>query len=54
MKEVVIRCPNCGVLTFYKNWFSWVLHTPFHWFGARRFKCAHCGERSYQRPLREK
>ena len=47
MKEVKVTCPKCGNVMTYKNWLSWVLHTPFHWFGKRRGKCKKCGEVSY-------
>lgn len=47
MKEVILICPNCGHWIIYKNWFSWVLHTPFHWFGKRRTRCMNCGNYSY-------
>ena len=47
MKEINVVCPNCGLRMTYKNWFSWVLHTPFHWFGKRRSKCTGCGSRFY-------
>ena len=43
MKAVNVICPKCnGVMTF-KNWFSWIWNTPFHWFGKRRTVCAYCG-----------
>ena len=38
---------KCGHIMTYKNWFDWILHTPFHWFGKRRAKCSKCGEVSY-------
>ena len=47
MKVVKVNCPKCGNRMTYKNWFSWVWHTPFHWFGKRRTKCTNCGEVSY-------
>ena len=47
MKEVKVICPKCGNEITYKNWFSWILHTPFHWFGKRKAKCTQCGEVSY-------
>ena len=47
MKEVKVICPKCGNQMIYKNWFSWILHTPFHWFGKRRTKCTNCGKSSY-------
>ena len=46
-KEVKVICPKCGNCMIYKNWFSWIWHTPFHWFGKRRAKCTSCGEVSY-------
>ena len=49
MKEVRVICPKCGNQMTYKNWFSWIWHTPFHWFGKRRAKCDNCGETSYMR-----
>lgn len=47
MKEVKVICPKCGNTMTYKNWFSWIFHTPFHWFSKRWVKCGKCGERSY-------
>lgn len=49
MKEVKVICPKCGILITYKNWFDWVLHTPFHLFCKRRAKCPSCGEYSYMK-----
>lgn len=49
MKHIRVICPKCGAIMWYKNWFSWIWHTPFHWFGKRRAKCAGCGEVSYMR-----
>lgn len=46
MKEVKVLCPKCGNCMTYKNWFSWIWHTPFHWFGKRKTKCNKCGESS--------
>lgn len=47
MKEVKVTCPNCGNQMTFKNYISWILHTPFHWFGKRRVKCTNCGTYSY-------
>ena len=47
MNEVKVICPKCGYCITYKNYWSWILHTPFHWFSKRRTKCPNCGERSY-------
>jgi ribosomal protein S27AE len=47
MKEIKIICPKCSNVIVYKNWFDWVLHTPFHWFNKRKTKCVRCGETSY-------
>ena len=47
MKEVKVICPKCGNCMTYKNYWSWIWHTPFHWFGKRKAKCAKCGEASY-------
>ena len=52
MKKVYVICPKCGVRMIYKNYWDWILHTPFHWFGKRRAKCTCCGERSYMARLR--
>jgi ribosomal protein L37E len=49
MKPVHVRCPKCGAKNYYKNWFDWVLHTPFHWFGKRLTKCSLCGQKSYMK-----
>lgn len=40
-------CPKCGNITTYKNYLSWLLNTPFHWFGKRKIKCGNCGKWSY-------
>lgn len=47
MKQVRVVCPKCGATMWYKNWFSWIWHTPIHWFNKRRTKCISCGETSY-------
>lgn len=52
MKEVRVICPRCGSVTVYKNWFDWILRTPFHWFGKRRGKCTSCGKSSYMERYR--
>ena len=49
MKQIKVTCPKCGNHMTYKNWFSWIWHTPFHWFGKRRAKCAGCGKVSYMK-----
>lgn len=54
MKKVKVICPKCGASMTYKNWFDWVWHTPFHWFGKRRARCASCDEVSYMRRVHEK
>lgn len=51
-KEVKVICLKCGNYITYKNWFSWVWRTPFHWFGKRRTKCTNCGEYSYMGRLK--
>ena len=53
-KTVKVICPKCGTRMIYKNYWSWVWHTPFHWFGKRRTKCSNCGEYSYMRRERNK
>jgi hypothetical protein len=52
MKEVNLICPKCGYWMTYKNYFDWILHTPFHWFCKRLTKCDHCGRKSYMRRVR--
>lgn len=53
MKEVKVICPKCGNCMTYKNYWSWIWHTPIHWFNFfkwkdyRRTKCTKCGEISY-------
>lgn len=47
MKEVKVICPKCGHCMTYKNYWIWILHTPFHWFGKRRVVCTNCGICSY-------
>ena len=47
MKEVKVICPKCGQTIHFKNWFHWVWHCPFHWFGKRRVKCPHCNGKSW-------
>ena len=49
MKTVKVICPKCGVRMTFANWFSWVWHNPFHWFGKRRTKCSNCGKYSWMR-----
>ena len=46
MKVVHLKCPNCNGEIFYKNYWSWVWHTPFHHFAKRYTKCPVCGERN--------
>lgn len=48
MKRIALMCPKCDNVFIY-NWFVWVLHSPFHWFGKRYTKCPHCGKRSWLR-----
>ena len=48
-KTVKVICPKCHNIMTYKNWFSWILHTPFHWFGKRWTQCRNCGKYSYMR-----
>jgi uncharacterized OB-fold protein len=52
MKRIVLKCPKCGQVQSYKNWFIWVLNTPFHWFGKRYTKCRGCGEYSFMKKER--
>ena len=52
LKEVKVICHNCGSILIYENWFNWVWHTPFHWFGKRKGKCSVCGEWSYMTRLK--
>jgi DNA-directed RNA polymerase subunit RPC12/RpoP len=47
MKEIKIICPKCSNVIVYKNWFSWICHTPFHNFGKRRTVCHRCGNKFY-------
>jgi endogenous inhibitor of DNA gyrase (YacG/DUF329 family) len=47
MKQVFVVCPECKKALVYKNWFIWVLRTPFHWFNKRKIKCPWCGKRAY-------
>ena len=49
MKKVKLTCPKCGSKIIYRNWFSWVIHTPFHWFGKRKTKCSNCNNYSYMK-----
>lgn len=51
MKIITVVCPNCNHIIYYKNWFIWVLRTPFHWFSRRRFKCPICYEKAYVAPI---
>jgi endogenous inhibitor of DNA gyrase (YacG/DUF329 family) len=52
MKEVFVVCPDCKKAIAYKNWFIWVLRTPFHWFNKRRIKCPWCGKRAYVKRMK--
>ena len=47
MKRLKVKCPYCGAVAVYRNWFTWVAHTPFHWFGKRKTKCPNCGLSAY-------
>ena len=47
MKQIKTRCPKCGALNFYKNYFVWILKTPFQWFGKRYAKCNSCWQSSF-------
>ena len=51
-KEIKTVCPKCGTQIIYKNYWDWIWHTPFHWFGRRRAKCFYCDEYSYMKKLR--
>ena len=53
MKKVKVTCPKCGNIKIYKNYFDWILHTPFHWFGKRRIKCKNCGIKAYVKKEQE-
>lgn len=53
MKQIKLICLNCGKENFYRNWFEWVLYTPFHWFGKRKAKCPWCGKSSYMGRVKE-
>ena len=52
MKLVKIDCPKCKATFFYKNYWVWVLQTPFHYFNKRKTKCPHCGEWSWVRGIK--
>ena len=54
MKEVKVICPKCGARMIYKNYWHWVLHSTFHWFGKRWTQCSNCYEYSYMRRDRRK
>lgn len=47
MKEVRLICPKCGNVIIYKSYLSWILYTPFHFFGKRKTKCPKCDVYSY-------
>ena len=49
MKEIILICPNCYGRFSFDNWFQWLLHSPFHWFGKRRTKCPYCGKKNYMK-----
>ena len=51
-KEILIICPECKTTIKFKNWFDWILHTPFHWFRKRKVKCPECGARGYVARMR--
>lgn len=54
MYKVNVVCPLCGHVMTYEHYWSWVWHTPFHWFGKRRAKCTNCGKYSYMARERKK
>ena len=57
MKPVILKCPKCGHIFQYKNYWIWVWKAQFHWLvwdkktkrirDYRRTKCYHCGEWSW-------
>lgn len=57
MKETKVACPKCGKDTTFKNYWIWILKTPFHWLwwdksskricDYRYTKCSHCGIKSW-------
>ena len=47
MKIVFLKCPKCKSRFEFKNYFSLILHSPFHWFGKRYTKCPNCQNRSW-------
>lgn len=49
MKPIFLKCPKCGAINAYRNWFQWIWHCPFHWFGKRLTQCLVCGEKSYMK-----
>lgn len=49
MKLVKLICPKCGHVFYFKNYWSWVLHSPFHFFAKRLTKCRFCEEKSWMK-----
>lgn len=49
MKKVELTCPKCNGPFIIRNYFIWILKSPFHWFGKRLTRCPWCGEKSYMK-----
>ena len=52
MKLVKLECPNCKTKIFYKNYWSWVLHSPFHTFTKRYTWCPACGRGGWMKRVK--
>lgn len=50
MKKIVIECPKCHTESIYRNYWEWVWHNPFHYFGKRKTICPMCGLKHWARP----
>ena len=59
MKTIVVKCPHCGGKRVFRNYWSWIWHTQFHWLwwdketkrirDYRRIKCYLCDKISWSK-----
>ena len=52
MKSIRVFCPKCGYRVCFRNYWAWVLHCPFHWFGKRLTKCPCCNRKQWMKPYK--
>ena len=49
---IELICPKCKKKVIFKNYFAWIIRTPFHYFGSRKTKCPYCKEISWMKPIK--